>query len=143
VLGEAPILRRHHRGAQRRRHLAQPDPRQPAAYRIDPPGGEQLAVSVEEAGIGRLEGVTHGVERRRRGPSELQCQRTDRRRQHDGPGESLKSAPHRTSRGELGSSPNVSGAYSASTRVGGSWKVPGWLSRMTYSTTKRPFGTKS
>jgi len=47
----------------------------------------------------------------------------------------------RLERGAFGSSPNVSGAYSASTRVGGSWKVPGWFSRMTYSTTKRPFGT--
>ncbi len=42
----------------------------------------------------------------------------------------------------FGASPNISGAYIASTRVGGSRKLPGLLSRTVYSTTKRPFGTR-
>ena len=37
---------------------------------------------------------------------------------------------HRTSHVAFGVSPNRSGAYSASTRVGGSSNVPGWFRRM-------------
>ena len=141
VLGETSILRRHHRGAQRGRYLAERNPRQTAAHWIDAPRGEQLAVSIEEACVGRLEGGAHGVERRCRGSGEAEGEHADRPGEHDAPSEPAAAACHLTSSGELGSSPNVSGEYRASTRVGGSWKVPGWLSRMTYSTTKRPFGT--
>ena len=46
-----------------------------------------------------------------------------------------------TTTGWFGRSPNISGAYIASTRVGGSWKVPGLFRRTVYSVLKRPFGT--
>ena len=41
----------------------------------------------------------------------------------------------------FGISPNISGAYSASTRVAGRSKRPGLLRRTVYSIWKRPFGT--
>ena len=43
--------------------------------------------------------------------------------------------------GRFGSSPNISGAYSASTRVAGSSKRPPWFRRTVYSTVKLPLGT--
>ena len=43
---------------------------------------------------------------------------------------------------EFGKSPNISGAYIASTRVGGSSKRPALFSRKVYSTTQAPLGTK-
>src|SRR3954468_9499674 len=44
--------------------------------------------------------------------------------------------------GAFGSSPNISGAYIASTRVGGNSKRPGLFRRTVYSTTQLPLGTK-
>lgn len=56
--------------------------------------------------------------------------------------------PHRrpathgsTTTGAIGVSANVSGAYIASTREGGSWNVPSWFTTITYSTRNGPWGT--
>jgi hypothetical protein len=38
----------------------------------------------------------------------------------------------------FGISPIISGAYSASTRVGGKWNEPLWLRRRVYSTVQAP-----
>ena len=95
---------------------------------------QHLAVAVEETGLG---GRVRGLHLGEAGQS--------RRRQRAAPGQQhhqQRPASHLASTfmGALGSSPNVSGAYIASMRVGGSANVPTLLSRTVYSVLKRPAG---
>ena len=48
-----------------------------------------------------------------------------------------------TSQSALGTSPNCSGWYIASTRVVGNLKRPAWFNRSVYSRVNKPFGTQA
>ena len=148
MLEEAAVLGRDDGFAQRRRDGVERRPRQAAAVHVDAHLVQDRAVPVEQADVGGpigLPNLAEGGKGRRRAGAGEQRGGGDRQR-----GESAGAqcdAPARpshgsTSSGALGSSPYISGAYSASTRVAGRWNSPAWLRRMTYSTEKRPLGTK-
>src|SRR5262245_10931543 len=100
-------------------------------------------MSVEEIRIGGRPLRTHVVERRyvlrkeepdcseQRGASESPQGFSQKPLHGAGP----------TTTASLGTSPSISGAYMASTRVAGSRNVPGLFKRTVYSTTHEPFGT--
>jgi hypothetical protein len=134
VLPEAAVLAEDDRGAQRRRDLGQRRPREPAHRGVDANGLDRRAVAVDEGEVGRPVRRLHlgeGRHRMRRGARERADER-DRGALHGA-----------ISTGAFGASPKLSGAYIASTRVGGNVKRPGLLSRTVYSTTCLPRGSIS
>lgn len=104
---------------------------------------------VEEPDVRRPVGRPHiriGRQGRQRVRPEGRDGPDDERQRDQGgerrPDDEAAAAPQgSTSRGSFGRSPNISGAYIASTRVGGRWRRPVWLRRIVYSTEKAPFGT--
>lgn len=142
VTVEPPILGGQHGALQGGGNLREAHPGEPPRRLADPEFMQQFAVSIQELHVGRAMGQAHRLEGgyaglgRPEGRPETCSGGEDR--DQAGP------ANHgRTSSGALGNSPNISGAYRASTRVVGSWKRPLWLSRSVYSVVKLPLGTYS
>lgn len=106
---------------------------------------EKLSPPVEEAEIRGDESganLREGRQARRAGRE----READRERHEEDRGRDASCAVARhgsTASGAIGTSANVSGAYIASTREGGSSKTPSWFSTSTYESSKRPCGIHS
>ena len=142
VLPEARILAAHDRCDQRRRDRLERLPVEAPHVEIDARRVEHGAIAIEHESIGRREARANVREvrrlRRPRDRDRRRCEQSERREQDaDAPAHSFAS----TAIAAFGDSPNISGAYIASTRVAGSRNWPGLLRRTVYSTTQRPFGT--
>ena len=146
VREEAPVLGGEHRAPERRRDLVERRPGEPPAPRIGAHLLDHLAVAIEQQQIGGAIGRAHVGEGGRGRHDAAQDQPEPEARPAEGErdaDEHQRARPRHgaTSSGAFGSSPNISGAYSASTRVAGSSKRPPWFRRTVYSTVKLPFGT--
>ena len=146
VGGEAPILGREHRAPERRRDLIQWRPAEPPAPWIGAHLLDHLAVAIEQQEIRRAIARAHVGKcgRGRHGAAQDQPEPESRPAEGERDADEHHRARPRhgaTSSGRFGSSPNISGAYSASTRVAGSSKRPPWFRRTVYSTVKPPLGT--
>ena len=134
VLEEPLVLGAQHRFDECRGHARERYPRKPSHPLVHAQLVDHLAVPIEQDRLARQVGALHVLERgdRRRG-----------RRRHDQERRRDRGAPAHgaTVSVALGCSANISGAYKASTRVGGSENVPGLLRRSVYSTVHLPFGT--
>ena len=136
MLVEPLVLDADDRRPQRRRDFLQCHPLAAKAVEVEPVGFEDDAVAIEHPAIRGAPFGAHAVERRR------DLRGLDRRReQHQGDCECSCHLGPRTCSVWFGSSPNISGAYIASTRVAGMTKLPALLSRSVYSTRNDPFGT--
>jgi len=135
VLVEALVLAQDQRGAQGGRDVGQPDPLAAPHQGVGAQAFQLFAVAIEQQRIGRLEPGAHLVERGH----------GVRRPAGEGDGQDERSLHFAASTfiRALGSSPNISGAYIASTRVGGRAKSPTLFRRTVYSTLKVPLGTYS
>jgi hypothetical protein len=150
VLVEALVLGGHQGGAQRGRHVGERHPGAATDRGIHAQVGNRNAPTIEQHGIGGHVGSAHLGERRplrRRvgrsaGPGWCaEEHERARRSEHAAPGAEAPPTHGCTLQTALGTSPNISGAYIASTRVAGRLNAPGLLRRTVYSVTKRPFGT--
>ena len=142
VLPELLVFALHHGIAQGRRHLRQPQPGGAAhgevnAQRLD---GLTAAVAQQDVGwlvlgahLGKVGQLKGGICTGRRGHNAGK----------PGPAKPTSNAHQRTSKVKLGVSPKVSGAYMASTLVGGKANRPEALSRIVYSATCLPRGSHS
>src|SRR6188474_660630 len=139
VLVEALVLDADDRGLQRWRDVFECDPVVAEAVEVEPVGFEHDTVAVEEHAVGRAPLLAYVVERRR-GRRRDGARRERERSDCEQSGHRSHRAT-RTFNASFGSSPNISGAYIASTRVVGSTKLPALLSRSVYSTRNDPFGT--
>src|SRR6185312_11582915 len=137
---EPLVLRRDHRVLQSRRDAVERRPVQDAASLVDAQFVQRPTVAIEKHRVRAAIASAGFLERRR-----PRRRRVNRERQRRGEGRARrKPRPHgRTSTFALGSSPNISGEYMASTRVGGRPKFPALLNRTVYSTVKSPLGTYS
>ena len=141
VLVEALVLDADDCGLQRWRDVFECDPVAAEAVEVEPVGFEHDTVAVEEHTVGRAPLLAHAIERRR-GRRRVGDRRERERQRSDCEQSGHRShRATRTSNASFGSSPNISGAYIASTRVVGSTKLPALLSRSVYSTRNDPFGT--
>ena len=109
-------------------------PREPAHLGVDAHARHRDTVAVDDARIGDDVRRAHVVEGGRPPRSALR----DRTASDDGASNRITA---RTFHATFGISPNISGAYIASTRVAGRLNVPGLLRRTVYSVTNVPFGT--
>ena len=146
VIEEPPVLGREHRAPERRRDLVERRPAEPPAPRIGAHLLDHLAAAVEQPEIRRAIGRAHVGECGRWRHDAAQDQPEPETRPAEGErdaDEHQRARPRHgaISSGRFGSSPNISGAYSASTRVAGSSKRPPWFRRTVYSTVKLPLGT--
>ena len=139
VFVEAPVFAEHDRLQQRRRHVGQRHPRQPPHLAVDPQRLQGHAVAVEQHEIGRAVRGPHLGEARQR----VRRARGAGRAQQRGRRRGTPACHGATATTAFGASPKVSGAYIASTRVGGNANRPGLLRRTVYSITCLPFGRYS
>src|SRR5581483_7190558 len=162
VMVEALVLGAHDRLQRRGRDFFERHPIQPAPALLHPHLLDRLPVAVEQHALGRLKSEAHLVEggeggacggnreyRECRECRETTARKHARRREdcravkeslfdiHD-----IHGSYGSTVTASFGSMPNISGAYIASTRVGGNTKRPGLFSRRVYSTLQLPLGTK-
>ena len=139
VFVETLVFAEHQRRAQRRRHIGQGDPRPPAHREVGPLPMQHGAVTVQHQGFGWPVCGTHvGIPRfgrRLRGTQrQRKCQKRGTLWSHFGAS---------TVTGAFGDSPNISGAYIASTRDGGRAKLPALFSRIVYCIRTTPLGRYS
>ena len=105
---------------------------------------ERLTGTIEKHRVGAPMPSTNLVERRRSGRGRMYDQSGGGYdREKISPPSNLRRRHGLTSILVLGFSPNISGEYIASTRVGGSPNVPALLNRTVYSMVNDPFGTYS
>ena len=153
VLEEASILAGHHGIQQCRRHVRQRHPGESSHPEIDPFAVQQAAMAIQQKRLGWPVAIADLIECRHRlrpaQPQRKQSQRHDRQQAQSNqraatPLDHCAAADTglaSTVNSGFGSSPNISGAYSASTRVAGSRNSPGLFRRTLYSTLHFPFGT--
>ncbi len=150
---EAAILDREHGFGQRRRDFRERRPGEPPLIGAHAPLVQQAPAPIEQARLAGRVLRAHDCEARGAGRERAQHERRGEREPHE-PGQRatpvrtqqlaqarLRSAHGTTRSASCGSSPKLSGAYIASTRVGGIANTPSWLRRSVYSTSTRPFGT--
>ncbi len=139
---EAPIFVSDDGLAQARRYRGQRRPLAAPPARIGTPLVQQPAVAIEQPRFARRMRGLHVREARQRDRRRTRSARDQRDAEHERRPRAQRAASHgRTLSGAFGSSPYISGAYSASTRVGGSCSSPALLRRTLYSSVKPPFGT--
>jgi hypothetical protein len=161
VVPEAAVFAQHQRVAQRGRHVGQGQPRAAAHLGVDAQHLQRHAVAAEQRDVGRCVRLSHSGEAGDAAVGGRRCLRLRLRRalrprgqraagqracraQRDQAAARPAPLPHGcTSQAALGSSPNDSGAYMASTRVGGRPKRPLVLRRSVYSTTCLPRGIQA
>lgn len=142
---ESPVFRGDNRIDKSCRYSVQWSPVQHAPSRVDSQFVQRLPVSIEKHRVRPSMPGANLVEGRRPRRGRPRAKRGD----GEGRGEREKDSPRdrnshgRTSTGALGISPNISGEYMASTRVGGRPNAPALLKRTVYSTVNSPFGTYS
>ena len=111
-------------------------------FEVDARRIEYRAVAIEHERIRRREARAHGCEVRRLcRPRDRQRRREKHRERAEQNADASRHCLASTTTVAFGDSPNISGAYIASTRVAGSRNWPGLLRRTVYSTTQLPFGT--
>ena len=143
VLPEAPVLAQDDRRQQRRRHLGERHPGEAAHVLVDPQRLDRHAVAVEQGDVGGPVRRLHRGEARQRAPQPRIRARRDRAASASSERGDATRVHGPTSMAAFGVSPKLSGAYIASTRVGGSANLPGLLRRTLYSTTCLPRGRYS
>ena len=120
--------------------LLQRHPVQAAHGMADAHRAEHRTVAIQQPGIRWRVRGTHRCEVRRLRRPAIQRGGCCQHQQSQAGEDALHGAASTVTAG-MGSSPSISGAYIASTRVGGRLNVPGLSSRSVYSSVQRPLGT--
>jgi hypothetical protein len=136
VLIKATVLRQHQRLAQRRRDLGQRHPVATAHARVGAQALDEFAMAVENARFRRAE-VAPDLGKARQRARQARHRQPGGQRQRGG---GMRVHGCTTLNRALGASPNTSGAYMASTRVGGKPNSPALFNRTRYSTLNEPLG---
>ena len=141
VFVEAPVFAQQQGLAQGDRHVFQTHPFALAPLRVAAQALQQFAMAVEHAGLRAGLTGAHRLEAGQRGEGTAAGQRQGRAQHGRLPAAPWPQGAASTRMRALGASPNTSGAYMASTRVGGTAKSPTLFRRRVYCTCSAPLGT--